>query len=117
MQYRQLFLAGDVAHLVPPAGAKGMNMALYDVDILATALIKAVLEQDEAGLNSYSDTVLPHVWRYEEFSAWMTDTMHDAGDPTLHGGLRQMIARARLDALFESPSAARLHAEFQRGEM
>jgi len=115
MQYRKLFLAGDVAHLVPPAGAKGMNMALYDVDVLATALVKAVLEHDEAGLNNYSDTVLPHVWRYEEFSAWMTDTMHDAGDPGQHGGLRQMIARARIDALFESPGAARLHAEFQRG--
>jgi p-hydroxybenzoate 3-monooxygenase len=115
MQYRRLFLAGDVAHLVPPAGAKGMNMALYDVDVLATALIRAVREHDETALHGYSDDVLPHVWRYEEFSAWMTDTMHDAGDPTQHGTLRQMTARARLDALFASPNAARLHVDYHRG--
>lgn len=115
MQYRKLFLAGDAAHLVPPAGAKGMNMALYDVDVLAAALIRAIQENDPTALDDYSRTVLPHVWRYEEFSAWMTDTMHDAGDPAQHGALRQMTARARLDALFDSPLAARLHGEYQRG--
>lgn len=115
MQYRKLFLAGDVAHLVPPAGAKGMNMALFDVDVLATALAAAVHDGDATGLENYSATVLPHVWRYQEFSAWMTDTMHDAGDPTQNGLVRQMMARARLDALFDSPDAARLHGAYQRG--
>nr|WP_219134035.1 hypothetical protein [Janthinobacterium sp. UMAB-60] len=90
-------------------------MALYDVDIFATALGKAVHEHEEADLNNYSDTVLPHVWRYEEFSAWMTDTMRDAGNASQHGNLRQMTARARLDALFDSPTVARLHGEYQRG--
>jgi p-hydroxybenzoate 3-monooxygenase len=115
MQYRNLFLAGDVAHLVPPAGAKGMNMALFDVDVLSTALIAAVQQGDPTALDNYSAAVLPHVWRYQEFSAWMTDTMHDAGDATQHGMLRQMTARARLDALFASPLAAQLHSAYQRG--
>jgi len=115
MQFRNLFLAGDAAHLLPPTGAKGMNLALYDVDVLAQALVSAVRDQDKAGLDGYSGTVLPRIWDYQEFSAWMTNTMHDAGDPTLRGKVRQMMARARLDALFESPAAARLHSEQQRG--
>ena len=58
---------------------------------------------------------LPRVWRYQEFSAWMTDTMHDAGDPTLNGPFRQMTARARLDEVFSSSTAGRLHSDYQRG--
>src|SRR5450830_695307 len=113
MQYRNLFLAGDAAHLLPPTGAKGMNLALYDVDILAQALLSAARDRNQAALDNYSSAVLPHIWRYQEFSAWMTDTMHDAGDPTQHGKFRQMAARARLDTLFNSPTAARLHGEYQ----
>lgn len=115
MQYRHLFLVGDAAHLVPPTGAKGMNLALYDVDVLAQALVSALRDGDKTALESYSDTVLPHIWTYQEFSAWMTDTMHDAGDPTQHGEFRQRIARARLDDLFNSKAAAHLHSEYQRG--
>lgn len=115
MQHGQLFLAGDAAHLVPPTGAKGMNLALFDVDILAHALISAVIDQNLALLATYTDNVMPHIWRYQEFSAWMTDTMHDAGDPTQHGIFRQQAARARLEALFTVPAAARLHGEYQRG--
>jgi p-hydroxybenzoate 3-monooxygenase len=115
MQYRNLFLAGDAAHLVPPASAKGMNLALYDVDMLAQALVSAVRDNDKAKLNSYSDTCLPHIWNYQDFAVWMTDMMHDAGDPTQHGTFKQMTARARLSNLFNSPTAARLHVEYQRG--
>lgn len=115
MQYRHLFLAGDVAHLLPPTGAKGMNLALYDVDVLAQALVSAVRNHDRAALDNYSNTVLPRIWKYQEFSAWMTDTMHDAGDPKLNGTFHQMTARARLDAMFSSPTAARLHSEYQLG--
>jgi p-hydroxybenzoate 3-monooxygenase len=115
MQYRRLFLAGDAAHLVPPASAKGMNLALYDVDVLAQALLSAVRDHDTTALDNYSNTCLPHIWNYQDFSVWMTDMMHDAGDPTQHGKFRQMIARARLDTLFNSPTAGRLHSEYQRG--
>jgi p-hydroxybenzoate 3-monooxygenase len=115
LQYRNLFLAGDAAHLLPPTGAKGMNLALFDVDVLAQALVSAVRDHDKAALNNYSDTVLPNIWKYQEFSAWMTDTMHDAGNPKLNGTFRQMTARARLDNLFDSPTAGRLHSEYQRG--
>ena len=115
MQHRDLYLAGDAAHLVPPTGAKGMNMALYDVDVLAQAVVCAVRDGDRSALASYSTTVLPRVWQYQEFSAWMTDTMHDGGDPAHHGAFRQMTARTRLDDLFSSPMAARLHSDFLRG--
>ncbi|MFB9246534.1 4-hydroxybenzoate 3-monooxygenase [Massilia antarctica] len=115
MQHRRLFLAGDAAHLVPPTGAKGMNLALFDVDTLAQALVKALREHDCSALASYSDTILPRLWGYQAFSAWMTDTMHDAGDPSINGNFRQMTARARLDELFNSETAARLHSEYQRG--
>lgn len=111
MQYRNLFLAGDAAHLISPASAKGMNLALYDVDVLAQAFVSG----DRAALDRYSATCLPRIWSYQDFGVWMTDTMHDAGDPTQHGTFRQQTARARLDNLFVSPTAARLHAEYQRG--
>ena len=90
---------------------------MFDVDILAQALTSAVRDHDKIGLERYSDTVLPHIWKYQEFSVWMTETMHDAGDATQHGKFRQMIARARLDTLFDSSTASRLHSEYQRGDL
>lgn len=115
MQYRNLFLVGDAAHLVPPTSAKGMNLALYDVDILSQAILSAVRDHGTALLENYSATVLPHIWNYQDFAVWMTEMMHDAGDPTQNGTFRQMIARARLDNLFSSETAARLHSEYQGG--
>lgn len=115
MQYRNLFLVGDAAHLVPPTSAKGMNLALYDVDILSQAILKAVRDKDTAALEKYSETVLPHIWNYQDFAVSMTDMMHDAGDPTQNGAFRQQIARARLDNLYKSETAARLHSEYQQG--
>ena len=115
MQYHNLFLTGDAAHLVPPTGAKGMNLALRDVDVLAQALTCAAKENERTELDRYSDTCLPHVWSYQDFSVWMTDTMHDAGDSTLHGKFRQQVARTHLDTLFRSPTAGRLHSEYLQG--
>jgi p-hydroxybenzoate 3-monooxygenase len=115
MQYHNLFLVGDAAHLVPPTSAKGMNLALYDVDVLSQAIVSAVRDHNTDGLANYSDTVLPHIWNYQDFAVWMTDMMHDAGDPTQNGTFRQMTARARLDNLFSSSTAAKLHNEYQQG--
>lgn len=115
MQHRNLFLAGDAAHLVPPTGAKGMNLALRDVDLLAQALVRAVRADDRTALDSYSDNALRHVWRYQEFSVWMTDTMHEAGDTAPDGAFRRQIARTRLDTLFGSETAARLHSGYLVG--
>lgn len=98
MQYRNLFLVGDAAHLVPPTAAKGMNLALHDVDVLSKALVNAVCDGDKMALENYSDSVLPHIWKEQAYSASMTDTMHDAGDPRQHGTFRQRIARTRLEA-------------------
>ncbi len=117
LQYRNLFLAGDVAHLVPPTSAKGMNLALYDVDILAQAILLAVLDNNLTALNEYSNTCLPHIWTYQDFAISMTNLMHDAGNPTQHGKFRQMAARAQLDTLFNSRTAALLHSEYQQGKI
>jgi p-hydroxybenzoate 3-monooxygenase len=97
MQYRNLFLVGDAAHLVPPTGAKGMNLALHDVDVISRALLRALRDGDGTLLESYSDEALPDVWKEQEFSVSMTDLMHDSGDPKQHGTFRQRIARTRIE--------------------
>ena len=74
-----------------------MDLALYDLDVLAHALVDSVRDGDQPGLASYSDTCLRHVWKYQEFAVAMTYTMHDAGDPSLRGGFRQQVALAKLD--------------------
>jgi p-hydroxybenzoate 3-monooxygenase len=86
MRYGRLFLAGDAAHIVPPTGAKGMNLAIADVGVLATALAAYYRDGSEAGLDAYSDTCLRRVWRAEHFSYWMTNLLHrdPAGDPFEH---------------------------------
>jgi p-hydroxybenzoate 3-monooxygenase len=83
MQYGRLFLAGDAAHIVPPTGAKGMNLALYDVKALAAALEDWYRSGDASRLDAYSDTCLRRVWRAEHFSWWMTAMLHrfPADDP------------------------------------
>jgi p-hydroxybenzoate 3-monooxygenase len=76
MQYGRLFLAGDAAHIVPPTGAKGMNLAIADVKVLAKALRHRYASGSEALLRSYSETCLRRVWRAEHFSWWMTSMLH-----------------------------------------
>ncbi|MGH8867049.1 MAG: 4-hydroxybenzoate 3-monooxygenase [Actinomycetes bacterium] len=76
MQYGRLFLAGDAAHIVPPTGAKGMNLAMSDVRVLAEALTRWYGKGDESGLEAYSTTCLRRVWRVQHFSWWMTQLLH-----------------------------------------
>jgi p-hydroxybenzoate 3-monooxygenase len=76
MRFGRLFLAGDAAHIVPPTGAKGLNLALHDVRVLAEALTDLLLRDDPTGIDAYSDTCLRRVWRAEHFSWWMTHMLH-----------------------------------------
>jgi p-hydroxybenzoate 3-monooxygenase len=76
MRHGRLFLAGDAAHIVPPTGAKGLNLALHDVRALAEALADWYRSGDASGLDAYSHTCLRRVWRAEHFSWWMTQMLH-----------------------------------------
>jgi p-hydroxybenzoate 3-monooxygenase len=86
MQHGRLFLAGDAAHIVPATGAKGMNLALADVKVLAEALAAWYRSKSRDLLDGYSELCLRRVWRAEHFSAWMTALLHrdPAGDPFDH---------------------------------
>ena len=76
MQHGRLFLAGDAAHIVPPTGAKGLNLAIADVRVLAEAIVDRYESGGSTGLDSYSSTCLRRVWRAEHFSWWMTSMLH-----------------------------------------
>lgn len=76
MQHARLYLAGDAAHIVPPTGAKGLNLAIADARVLAEALVHHYDRGSSALLDAYSRECLPRVWRAEHFSWWMTSTLH-----------------------------------------
>jgi p-hydroxybenzoate 3-monooxygenase len=76
MQYGRLFLAGDAAHIVPPTGAKGLNLAIADVTVLAAALVSLLRDHDPSAAAGYSQTCLRRVWRATHFSWWMTTMLH-----------------------------------------
>jgi p-hydroxybenzoate 3-monooxygenase len=80
MRHGRLFLAGDAAHIVPPTGAKGLNLAISDVALLAPALTVLLREDDPRLADAYSDTALRRVWRCTHFSWWMTTMLHRGGD-------------------------------------
>lgn len=108
MQWGRLFLAGDAAHVVPPTGAKGMNLAIADVKVLGDAIAQWYRMGDRSGLASYSATCLRRVWRAEHFSWWMTSMLHRApGDDAF----QHKLQLAQLRYLIGSRAAATSLAE------
>ena len=108
MRFGRLFLAGDAAHIVPPTGAKGLNLAASDVKYLAGALIEHYQERSNAGIDHYSDRCLRRIWRAERFSWWFTSLMHHFPE---NGAIGQKLQEAELDYLIHSESGARTVAE------
>ena len=108
LQYGRLFLAGDVAHIVPPTGAKGMNLALADVYYLANALSAFYGRSDLAPLEEYSQTCLRRIWKAQRFSSWMTSMLHIFDDAGPFDRRKQL---AELDYVTSSRAAATSLAE------
>jgi len=110
MRYGRLFLAGDAAHIVPPTGAKGLNLAVADVGLLAPALVSLLRKKDAGLADAYSDTALRRVWRCTHFSWWMTTMLHANGDP-----FDAQLQRSQLQWVCSSEAAARGLAENYAG--
>ncbi|MGW3310157.1 4-hydroxybenzoate 3-monooxygenase [Streptomyces sp. NPDC001073] len=115
MSHGRLYLLGDAAHIVPPMSAKGIHLALHDTEVFARAVIGQVKEGDSSLLDSYSETCLPHIWNYQAFAAWITDTMHNAGFTGYEGEFRKEVARAELRRQFTSDTANKLFGELIAG--
>jgi p-hydroxybenzoate 3-monooxygenase len=107
MQYGRLFLAGDAAHIVPPTGAKGLNLAIHDVRLLGEALVRWYRDGDDILLDAYSQSCLRRVWRAEHFSWWMTSMLHRVGDDPFD----LQLQRSQLRYLTTSRAAATSLAE------
>jgi p-hydroxybenzoate 3-monooxygenase len=112
MQFGRLFLAGDAAHIVPPTGAKGLNLAAADVFVLARALARYLQKGDSNLLGEYSSTCLRRVWRAQRFSWWMTSMLHLAPNQDAFDRRRQI---ADLRHVVESRAAATNFAENYAG--
>jgi p-hydroxybenzoate 3-monooxygenase len=102
MRFGSMFLAGDAAHIVPPTGAKGLNLAAGDVNVLSQAIIEYFTEKSKAGIDNYSARCLRRVWNAERFSWWFTSLMHKFPDTE---GFGQKIQEAELDYLINSEAA------------
>jgi p-hydroxybenzoate 3-monooxygenase len=110
MRRGRLFLAGDAAHIVPPAGAKGLNLAAADVTLLATALVRLLKEKQPDLVDGYSDIALRRVWRCTHFSWWMTSMLHRQGDD-----FDARLQLSQLERLCVSEAAQRELAENYTG--
>jgi p-hydroxybenzoate 3-monooxygenase len=112
MRYRRMFLAGDAAHIVPPTGAKGLNLAIADVTVLAEALTSLLRDGDPGPADAYSDASLSRVWRATHFSWWMTSMLHVDPNPDLFGAELQL---SQLRYVISSRAAATTLAENYTG--
>ena len=108
LRFGRMFLAGDAGHIVPPTGAKGLNLAATDVKYLASAFIEYFAERSEAGIDHYSARCLRRIWRAERFSWWFTNLMHRFPD---EGPIAAKFQQAELDYLLNSEAARRTIAE------
>ena len=108
LNHGRLFLAGDAGHIVPPTGAKGLNLAASDVHYLSEGLIGYYRTGDETGLKSYSERALRRIWKAERFSWWMTMLMHRFPE---EGGFGMKVQQAELDYLTGSTAAKTAMAE------
>jgi p-hydroxybenzoate 3-monooxygenase len=108
LQFGRLFLAGDAAHIVPPTGAKGMNLAFADVHYLAEALGAQFRNGDGRGLESYSEKCLRRIWKAQRFSWWMTSLLHRFENESAFDYKRQL---AELEYVMTSRAAATSLAE------
>ena len=107
MQHGRLFLAGDSAHIVPPTGAKGLNLAVNDARILAPALAELIRDGSTERVDGYTTAALRRVWRAQDFSNYMTQMLHDLGG----GPFQRRLQLARLEYVARSEAAARSLAE------
>jgi p-hydroxybenzoate 3-monooxygenase len=111
LRHGRLFLLGDAAHIVPPTGAKGLNLAVNDARLLAAALAAHFAEGSSAGLEAYSSAALRRVWQAQDFSNYMTHLLHDLGG----GPFERRLQLARIEHLARSQAAARTLAENYAG--
>ncbi|MFS8038982.1 4-hydroxybenzoate 3-monooxygenase [Xanthobacter sp. AM11] len=108
LRFGRLFLAGDAGHIVPPTGAKGLNLAASDVHYLASGLIEHYAEGSDAGIDGYSARALARIWKAERFSWWMTSMLHLFPEA---GGFSARMQLAELDYIATSKAAAITVAE------
>ena len=108
MRHGRVFLAGDAAHIVPPTGAKGLNLAASDIHYLSRALISHYRRNDDTLLGAYSDQASARVWKAERFSWWLTLLMHKVHP---EGSFAGQMQRAEIDYLLSSPAGQTVFAE------
>ena len=114
LRFGCLFLAGDSAHIVPPTGAKGLNLAMHDVRVLFEALAEHYSAGSDAGIDHYSPRVLDRIWKTERFSWSMTTLLHTFPE---HDAFTRRMQRAEFDALAGSRTAQRVMAENYTGQI